>query len=76
MKERQQQLRRRLDSVKRIHLATDTLESRVSELREAERAMMRQVLYLDGLRQELEIMLAQDMTQDLEGPGAGFDVSL
>ena len=76
VKERQQQLRRRLDSVKRIHLATDTLESRVSELREAERAMMRQVLYLDGLRQELEIMLAQDMTQDLEGPGAGFDVSL
>ena len=76
VKERQQQLRRRLDSVKRIHLATDTLESRVLELRETEQTMMRQVLFLDGLRHEIEIMLAQDMTATLDGPGAGFDLSL
>ncbi len=76
VKERQQQLRRRLDSVRRIHLATDTLDSRVDELREAEQSMMRQVLFLDGLRQEIDLMLAQDMTATLDGPGAGFDVSL
>ena len=76
VKERQQQLRRRLDSVKRIHLATDTLSARLSELSQAETAMMQQVLFLDNLRQEIDIMLAQDMTADLAGPGAGFDVSL
>ena len=37
---------------------------------------MRQVLFLDGLRQEIDIMLAQDMTSTLDGPGSGFDVSL
>jgi hypothetical protein len=76
VKERQQQLRRRLDSVKRIHLATETLESRVGELRETEQSMMRQVLFLDGLRQEIDIMLDQDMTATLDSPGSGFDVSL
>ena len=76
VKERQQQLRRRLDSVKRIHLATDTLSARLSELSQAETAMMQQVLFLDNLRQEIDVMLAQDMTADLAGPSAGFDVSL
>ena len=76
VKERQQQLRRRLDSVKRIHLATDTLASRVVELAEAEKTMMAQVLFLDNLRQEIDVMLEQDMTADLAGPSAGFDVSL
>ena len=60
IKERQQQLRRRVDSIKRIHLAADTLDTRVLELRETEAAMTKQILELDGLRQEMEAMLEQE----------------
>jgi len=34
VREHQKQLRRRVDSIERIHEATDTLESRISELEE------------------------------------------
>ena len=76
IRERQQQLKRRIDSIKRIYMATDTLSSRVNELRETERGLMNQVLHLDALRQEIEIMLAQDMTANLSNSGTGFDLSL
>ena len=76
IKERQQQLKRRMDSIKRIYMATDTLSSRVNELRETERDLMKQVLHLDALRQEIDIMLAQDMTENLAGASSGFDLSL
>jgi hypothetical protein len=75
IKERQQQLRRRLDSIKRIHEATDTLEDRVTELREAEKVMMAQVIALDHLREEMETMLAQEMMTSVDG-ATGFDLSL
>ena len=75
IKGRQQQLRRRLESLKRIHEATDTLEDRVDELRENEMSMTAQVVGLDNLRQEIEAMLDQDMI-DAAGPPSGFDVSL
>jgi len=75
IKERQQQLRRRLDSIKRIHEATDTLEDRVQELRESEKAMTGQVIALDHLRQEIETMLAQEMMTAVDG-ATGFDLSL
>ena len=76
IKERQVQLKRRIDSIKRIYMATDTLSSRVNELRETERDLMKQVLHLDALRQEVEVMLAQDMTANLSGSNTGFDLSL
>ena len=76
IKERQQQLKRRMDSIKRIYMATDTLSSRVNELRETESELMKQVLHLDALRQEIDIMLAQDMTENLAGTSSGFDLSL
>jgi hypothetical protein len=41
------QLRRRLESIKRIHQATDTLEDRVSELEQVEATLMHQ---LDSIR--------------------------
>lgn len=50
VREYQIQLKRRLESVKRIHQATDTLEDRVDELREAESA----VLALCGELSELD----------------------
>ncbi len=40
VREHQMQLRRRLESIKRIHQATDTLEDRVSELEEVETTLM------------------------------------
>lgn len=75
IKERQQQLRRRLDSIKRIHEATDTLEDRVQELRDTEKAMTVQVIALDHLREEIETMLAQEMMTATDG-ATGFDLSL
>jgi len=75
IKERQQQLRRRLDSIKRIHEATDTLEDRVQELRDTEKSMTAQVIALDHLREEIQTMLAQEMMSAV-GESSGFDLSL
>lgn len=56
--ERQLQLRRRLDSIKRIHRATDQLESRIAELEQMQ----------SELRAQLEAIscIAGDMTRVLE----------
>ena len=69
IKERQVQLRRRLDSIKRIHLATDTLEDRVQELKSADTEIQARALQLDSLFQDIEALLS---AHDLPG----FDLSL
>lgn len=48
VREHQMQLRRRLESIKRIHKATDTLEDRIKELEEIDRQLAAQVNELDG----------------------------
>lgn len=50
VREHQIQLRRRLESIKRIHQATDTLEDRVEELRQSEQALNAQLGELSALR--------------------------
>ncbi len=56
VREYQLQLKRRLESVKRIHQATDTLENRVEELRQSEALLVAQ---LDELaRMEADILAA------------------
>ncbi|MDX5445688.1 MAG: dynamin family protein [Zoogloeaceae bacterium] len=55
VREYQIQLKRRLESIKRIHQATDTLEDRVDELRHAEDGLQAQLA-------ELEEMLADVCT--------------
>jgi Tfp pilus assembly protein PilN len=75
IKERQQQLRRRLDSIKRIHDATDTLEDRVQELHDTEKDLTTQVIALDHLREELDAMLAQEMINSVDSE-QGFDLTL
>ncbi len=75
IKDRQRQMRKRLDSLKRIHMATDTLEDRIAELAESEKSMITQVMSLDNLRQEIEAMLEQNMLAPMGGP-TGFDLSL
>ena len=49
VREYQIQLKRRLESVKRIHEATDTLESRVEELMQGEEALRALLDELDNL---------------------------
>jgi prefoldin subunit 5 len=50
LREHHIQLRRRLDSVKRIHRASDELEERVAELEQAEAGVRAQI---DALAREL-----------------------
>ncbi len=49
VREHQMQLKRRLESIKRIHQATDTLEDRISELVTVEQGMLNQIDALDAL---------------------------
>jgi predicted GTPase len=49
VREHQLQLRRRLESIKRIHQATDTLEDRVSELEHMEKGLLAQLKELELL---------------------------
>ena len=54
VREYQLQLKRRLESVKRIHQATDTLENRVNELQQAETLLVRQLEELQALSGRIE----------------------
>ncbi|MDQ5917342.1 MAG: hypothetical protein QG660_451 [Pseudomonadota bacterium] len=58
VREHQVQLKRRLESIKRIHQATDTLEDRIGELKQVEAALVGQIQVLEKLawaiRQALE----------------------
>ena len=54
VREYQLQLKRRLESVKRIHQATDTLENRVNELQQAETQLVRQLAELQALSERVE----------------------
>ncbi|MBS0357390.1 MAG: dynamin family protein [Proteobacteria bacterium] len=62
VREYQLQLKRRLESVKRIHQATDTLEDRVGELQQAEDLLVQQLRQLDTLSVRIEHAL--DMPAD------------
>jgi DNA repair ATPase RecN len=55
--EHQMQLRRRLESIKRIHQATDTLEDRIEELVAIERGMRAQLEALQNISAALESAL-------------------
>lgn len=49
VREHQIQLKRRLESIKRIHQATDTLEDRIAELDAVEKELLGQIHALEGL---------------------------
>ncbi|MDP5241155.1 dynamin family protein [Uliginosibacterium sp. 31-16] len=57
VREYQLQLKRRLESVKRVHEATGTLEERIKELLQAEGALLRQVEEIDAMRKVIESAL-------------------
>lgn len=58
VREHQLQLRRRLESIKRIYKATDTLEDRITELESIEKSIRAQMEDLKVLRQHMTNALA------------------
>lgn len=60
VREQQLQLRRRLESVKRIREATDSLEDRIAELESVEKDIMDQLADLKVIRQHIGNALAFD----------------
>jgi hypothetical protein len=58
VREHQLQLRRRLESIKRIYKATDTLEDRILELENIEKSIRSQITDLQILRQHMGNALA------------------
>ncbi|NOT16713.1 MAG: GTPase [Sulfuriferula sp.] len=66
VREHQMQLRRRLESIKRIHKATDTLEDRIAELEEMRISIHKQ---LDALSQ-LDNDIQHALTAELATPQA------
>jgi Dynamin family len=58
VREHQLQLRRRLESIKRIYKATDTLEDRIAELEAIEKSIRAQITDLEVLRQHMGNALA------------------
>ncbi len=57
VREHQLQLRRRLESIKRIHQATDTLEDRIGELETIEKGFHDQLSELESLHQRMITLL-------------------
>lgn len=64
VREHQLLLRRRLESIKRIHKATNTLEERITELQQMESNINRQLQDLSLLRQHI----ANSLACELEAP--------
>ena len=57
VREHQIQLKRRLESIKRIHQATDTLEDRISELTLVENNLLAQIRALGKVGQDVQTVL-------------------
>lgn len=65
VREYQLQLKRRLESVKRVHEATGTLEERIKELLQAESVLLAQMKDIDTLRFTIEKALGAELDLDL-----------
>ncbi|WP_410499555.1 dynamin family protein [Chitinibacter sp. S2-10] len=63
VREHQLQLRRRLESIKRIHKATDTLEDRIQELEEINLQLTAQISELNGQLRGVYAALHAEMQQ-------------
>lgn len=59
VREHQIQLKRRLESIKRIHQATDTLEDRINELVHVENGLISQIRGLEEIGQKVRSALQQ-----------------
>ena len=61
MREHQMQLRRRLESIKRIHKATDTLEDRIAELEEVHKTLTQQLTQLQSQQRAIYVALDREI---------------
>ena len=66
VREHQIQLKRRLESIKRIHQATDTLEDRITELDGVEKNLLQQIDALEEIIGRVQEMLLPLTPQQLE----------
>ncbi|MBM3115871.1 dynamin family protein [Jeongeupia naejangsanensis] len=64
VKEHQLQLRRRLESIKRIHKATDTLEGRIEELEDIDRQLTQQLSELNERQRAVFAVLNGGMVRE------------
>jgi len=65
VREHQIQLKRRLDSIKRIHQATDSLEERIAELEGIGRMLDRQLAMLDDIELRVRDLLSPEQMAEL-----------
>jgi hypothetical protein len=67
VREHQIQLKRRLESIKRIHQATDTLEDRILELESVEKVLLQQIRSLEEIAGRVrEMLLPLDTERQLQ----------
>ena len=66
VREHQIQLKRRLESIKRIHQATDTLEDRIAELDSVEKGLLTQIVALEGMVANVRNLLMTDEAKLLQ----------
>lgn len=64
VREHQIHLKRRLESIKRIHQATDTLEDRISELEGVESELLEQIQSLENITSTLRGLLIPQTSQE------------
>ncbi|WP_306604748.1 dynamin family protein [Azonexus sp.] len=65
VREHQIQLKRRLESIKRIHQATDTLEDRIAELESVEKVLTQQLAMLDDFELRIRDLLSPAQMEEL-----------
>lgn len=66
VREHQLQLRRRLESIKRIHQATDTLEDRIGELEVVEKGFNSQLADLKTTHQSImSLLVSESLSEEL-----------
>jgi len=63
VREHQIQLKHRLESIKRIHQATDTLEDRINELTVVEGNLVDQIRALAKVGQDVQTVLRRSVAQ-------------
>lgn len=64
VREHHTQLRRRLESVKRIHKASDTVETRLVELQQMQEQLAKQHNHFGGLQEKLVVLLLESENPD------------
>lgn len=66
VREHQIQLKRRLESIKRIHQATDTLEDRIAELETVGTGLQQQIRMLDSMEARVQELLETEQIDELQ----------